>query len=62
MSDFSEDYVPLRNLKVELGRGDDWEEGDGCFALCFWIYIDDCVSLPFSVLVQVIFLLGLPFV
>ncbi|XP_047979882.1 SH2 domain-containing protein B-like [Salvia hispanica] len=52
MSDFSEDYVPLRNLKVELGRGDDWEEGDGCFALCFWIYIDDCVSLPFSVLVQ----------
>ncbi|XP_047962216.1 SH2 domain-containing protein A-like [Salvia hispanica] len=56
MSDFSgaeeRDYVSLRNLKVDFTREDDGEEGDGCFALCFWIYIDDCASFPSSVLVQ----------
>ena len=59
MSDFSgaeeRDYVSLRNLKVDFRREDDGEEGDGCFALCFWIYIDDCASFPSSVLVQVQF-------
>lgn len=48
------DYVSLKNLKVELGRDEDWEEGDGCFALCFWIYIDNCVSFPSSILAQVL--------
>ncbi|KAL1537975.1 SH2 domain-containing protein A-like [Salvia divinorum] len=56
MSDFSgmeeRDYVSLRNLKVDFTREDDGEEGDGCFALCFWIYIDGCASFPSSVLVQ----------
>ncbi|XP_057766352.1 SH2 domain-containing protein A isoform X2 [Salvia miltiorrhiza] len=56
MSDFSgveeKDYVSLKNLKVEFRRDDDAEEADGCFALCFWIYIDSCVSFPSSILVQ----------
>ncbi|KAI3457587.1 hypothetical protein Pfo_014250 [Paulownia fortunei] len=56
MDDFSgleeKDYVLLKNLKVELRRDDDAEEANGCFALCFWLYIDNCASLPSVVLVQ----------
>lgn len=49
------DYVPLENLEVELWKGVDAEEAEGRFALCFWIYIDNCVSFPSSILVQVLF-------
>lgn len=63
MSDFSgveeRDYVPLEDLKVEFRRDGDAEEADGCFALSFWIYIDNCASFPSSILVQV-FLLTRP--
>ncbi|KAK4398269.1 SH2 domain-containing protein A [Sesamum angolense] len=49
-------YVLLKNLKVELrrdGDGDDGaEEADGSFALCFWLYIDNCASYPSAILVQ----------
>lgn len=46
------DYVFLKNLKVEFRRDEDAGEADGCFALCFWIYIDNCVSFPSAILVQ----------
>lgn len=56
MSDFK-DYVSLKNLKVQFRRDDDADEADGCFALCFWIYIDNCASYPSAILVQVLQLL-----
>lgn len=51
------DYVLLKNLIVEFRRDDDGdngaEEANGCFALCFWLYIDNCASFPSVMLVQV---------
>ncbi|KAL8031952.1 hypothetical protein ABFX02_13G062000 [Erythranthe guttata] len=59
MGDFSgleeNDYVSLKNLKVEFRRNGDGEE-DGspeeAFAICFWIYIHSCASFPSDILVQ----------
>lgn len=53
-----QDYVLLKHLKVEFRRDDDddddgAEEANGCFTLCFWIYIDNCASFPSEILVQV---------
>ncbi|KAK4439081.1 SH2 domain-containing protein A [Sesamum alatum] len=49
-------YVLLKNLRVELRRDGDGDEGaeeaDGSFALCFWLYIDNCASYPSAILVQ----------
>lgn len=49
------DYVSLKNLKVEFRRDDGDADADdnGCFALCFWLYIDNCASFPSAILVQV---------
>ncbi|KAL0306628.1 UNVERIFIED_CONTAM: SH2 domain-containing protein A [Sesamum radiatum] len=51
-------YVLLKNLKVELrrdGDGDDGaEEADGSFALCFWLYIEYCASYPSAFLFSVV--------
>ncbi|PIM97698.1 hypothetical protein CDL12_29830 [Handroanthus impetiginosus] len=52
------DYVSWRNLKVEFRRDDDRggdgfvKEANGCFSLCFWLYIDKCSSFPSVILVQ----------
>ncbi|KAK6134438.1 hypothetical protein DH2020_031817 [Rehmannia glutinosa] len=49
------DYVFLKNVKVEIGRDDsddNAEEANGCFTLCFWLYIDNCASFPSVLLVQ----------
>ncbi|KAG8386492.1 hypothetical protein BUALT_Bualt03G0154200 [Buddleja alternifolia] len=55
----SEDYVLLKNLKVELKRDYDAdaqaeeEQSNGwCFTLCFWIYIHNCASFPSPILLQ----------
>lgn len=45
-------YVLLQDLKVEL-RKDGEEEANGCFTLCFWLYIHNCVSFPSVILQQV---------
>ncbi|KAL8512292.1 hypothetical protein ACS0TY_018684 [Phlomoides rotata] len=45
------DYVLLKNLKVEFRR-DDADEANGCFALCFWLYIENCASFPSGILLQ----------
>lgn len=65
MNDFrrlgERDYLLLRNFKVEFGRDDgdaDADEANGCFALCFWLYIDNCASFPSEILVQVLQLIS----
>ncbi|XP_051152217.1 SH2 domain-containing protein A-like [Andrographis paniculata] len=48
-------YVSLKDFRVVLGKrcGDFVaEEADGCFALCFWLYIDKCASYPSPILNQ----------
>ncbi|KAK6157491.1 hypothetical protein DH2020_011739 [Rehmannia glutinosa] len=56
MGGFSEgvekDYAFLKNVKVEIARDDNAEEANGCFTLCFWLYIDNCASFPSALLVQ----------
>lgn len=44
-------YASLQDLKVEL-RKDDEEEANGCFTLCFWLYIHNRASFPSVILHQ----------
>ncbi|KAL2496563.1 SH2 domain protein B [Forsythia ovata] len=45
-------YVLLKDLKVELRKDGDEEVANGCFTLCFWLYIHNCASFPSVILHQ----------
>lgn len=43
----SDEYSLLKNLRLEFD-GD-----DGCFTVCFWVYLMNSTTFPVSILQQV---------